>query len=140
MYALFEDVVLDEEVVPMFVAELELDVVVATVEVVVEDIVDDPAVVVDVVEEVVVVETGPEAYILSRFGPPHNSVWLLLQAILQSEACALTEPAPRLLPQKHCPPYSTPEYLYPAQALKQPRTVSLDCGCTFNARTPAPSV
>jgi hypothetical protein len=54
---------------------------------------------------------GPEAYMLSRLGPPQYSVWLLLHVMLQSDAVALTEPAPRLLPQKHCPPYSTPEYL-----------------------------
>lgn len=52
----------------------------------------------------------PYMYILSRDGPPHNSVWLLLQVMLQSEVLAGTAPMAKELPQKHSPPYSTPLY------------------------------
>ena len=51
----------------------------------------------------------PAIYIFKRPGPPQYSVWFLVHVILQSVDGAFIEPAARLLPQKHCPPYSTPE-------------------------------
>lgn len=47
-------------------------------------------------------------YMLRRSGPPQYSVWLLLHAMLQSVAGALTAPGASDWPQKHWPPYSTP--------------------------------
>ena len=69
-----------------------------------------PAGVVIVPETVVVVDAGmvveaegivpfPNTYMFRRLGPPQYSVWLLLQAMLQSAAEALTDPLPSLLSQ-----------------------------------------
>jgi hypothetical protein len=41
----------------------------------------------------------PNAYMFKRLGPPQYSVWLLLQAMLQSVAAALIDPLPSLLSQ-----------------------------------------
>ena len=68
------------------------------------EVVEVPEPAADVIDGDVVVDADgtvpfPNIYMFNRLGPPQYSVWLLLQAILQSVAAALTEPVPSLLSQ-----------------------------------------
>lgn len=65
--------------------------------------------------------TAFSLYTFNREGPPQYSVELSLHGIRQSSTAAGTDPAAKLSPQKHSPPYCAPAYVkLPAlQALTQ---------------------
>lgn len=102
-------------------------------------LVDEPERGVVVEELVVVVDVMPAvrivafiAYRLRRLGPPQYSVLLPPHVIEQSVVLAMAEPVFKLLPQKHCVEYSTPNALKPEQYVAHCSTVILEPVCPLD--------